>query len=1480
VVAYFIGMSENIKKTAITAAGYIYQNRQGVKLLCDWLDAPSRYARVKFECDDEADAPTGLDDIVAERSDGRVDLQQVKFTPNPEEYRLSWDWMLEKSGKTARSRTMLRKWFDAFNQLDPMRIGEVSLLTNRQADASIEACLDRGKISFAKVPEPTRTRLVTELGTVEGCERFFSQLHIRHSDKGYAQLEHEVAARLRPHGVPEGIANLKNQALNWATLKNRPAPSGWITLAEVRSILQATPPAPLPEDFVVPKGYEAPDASFHVDFMKDVLDTPKQPIVLSGPPGRGKSTYLSALCDELVTQCIPHVRHHYFLSMTERGRDRLHSYVVEQSIKAQIEQFHQGVSNLGGSLRSLLEACAAHYKAQDRPFVLILDGLDHVWRTNAQDKRPLDDLFSQVLPCPENLVLLVGTQPVDDAQLPSDLLVYAPKSTWRALPAMSENAVLSYLRKVVHEGRLTTGFDNERQANEELLAAAATLRSRTNGHPLHVIYATEELVHADGRISKWNIEQLKGDLSHDAKTYYASLWVTLLPSLKDVLRLVCAFPFFWPRRAFLELSTAVKTAPPNVTDVEHLLHTSAAGLKIFHESLAVFVRSSDGYQARIDALMPEVARWLENSAPESLRVNWLWSVQARLGQPENLITGLTRDWIMLRLEEGFPESLFEALLSDALVVALDSGCFAHAYRLEHLKSRVLTGREYQMQSDDQARLLAFTWALAPGDSVIQEAVATRHETGILPLAALGLALRFRGDQFLAERCGEEALHRFRGLSRFSHHYQTGAGADEFQFLIDALSRLGAIGETPETFAAMVSKNSPDVWLPRLRMLEVDGALDELMIIAETLPDGAAKKLITDACVRAAAMAGASISGRDDFWVLEHTPLVATVQAALKTSPHPLCAPIPVDWLKGNYYERKNDLAELAHHWFFSSAQLTLNMAAEGQADFEYTGAPKFKDRENITQFLNALTTIGAKIAHRWRNGEFVEFHELFELLDPVEFRHFRQSYDWSQAADDFRNSLHRIACDIRHVSSLVTNSEAVPLDLASLAKAKSFAWFDSASFRSQYAAGLLMPMTDTAAAEFVQSERTLFDSVVRDETSVRLQTPLELCEIALIHGLTADARELCRQTWELTAGYGHRKDPALRDALDAISYLVDFVPAEATRLLGTIAPQVHHVLDYTDGKGTRDALVQADRLLAKLAPSALVLKYEEHTDAGEWWQAENSLLSYVEQGTRQGWPLDALMRTGVHFEVQDSLKRLSQSSSPYATDLLRTIGVHTGSEVGVLRPKEHTDTAIDSKPYTGNITSFAPELLDAFLASLSGSYNERKELLRTWYRHWESEGQGRRLLSVLEEPLLSDEGRRKDIYLLLDLAFATKRKLSGSAAAWKYLVQAQIVNGAWFGYMESPEKICSRLDLVAKYYPRRCDEFVIRSTYSMFSDPMPSRIAPSDVMVYFFARQGRIHEAVQFAETMVNCVLEDTRTLPLTVPKWATELLSHAGPTV
>jgi len=105
--------------------------------------------------------------------------------------------------------------------------------------------------------------------------------------------------------------------------------------------------------------------------------------------------------------------------------------------------------------------------------------------------------------------------------------------------------------------------------------------------------------------------------------------------------------------AFLQIADIIHAAQPDVDKVEHLLHSSPAGLKVFHESLAVYVRTTDSYEERISELLPTVAEWLEHQAPTSLRVNWLWTVQARLGNPRNLIKGLTRDWVIDRLTEGY-----------------------------------------------------------------------------------------------------------------------------------------------------------------------------------------------------------------------------------------------------------------------------------------------------------------------------------------------------------------------------------------------------------------------------------------------------------------------------------------------------------------------------------------------------------------------------------------------------------------------------------------------------------------------------------------------------------------------------------------------------------------------------------------------------------------------------------------------------------
>lgn len=169
------------------------------------------------------------------------------------------------------------------------------------------------------------------------------------------------------------------------------------------------------------------------------------------------------------------------------------------------------------------------------------------------------------------------------------------------------------------------------------------------------------------------------------------------------------------------------------------------------------------------------------------------------------------------------------------------------------------GREFQMQKDDLAKLVFYTLKLTTNDSVLREAYASRHETDILHVAALGLALKLRGDQFQAEICGEEVLRRFRGLSRFSTRYRSKAASDEFKFLVHAFAHLGAIGTNPQSLARLISEHDPVVWLPRVQMLIEEGNPDDLVEIASALSSGVAKNILSDACIRAFATAGVSIT---------------------------------------------------------------------------------------------------------------------------------------------------------------------------------------------------------------------------------------------------------------------------------------------------------------------------------------------------------------------------------------------------------------------------------------------------------------------------------------------------------------------------------------------------------------------------------------------------------------------------------------------
>lgn len=1452
---------ERVKNTAITSVGFDYQILHGVNLLSEWLSSPTRYKRVMFECDDEA--PKSLDDIVAERADGRFDYWQVKYTPNPENNPFTWEWLLEVNGKTARARSNLKKWSDALNKIDKEKLGTIQLITNKKPDREIEKCLAGGKhLELSRAPVDIQRRVEAALGSRENADWLFSLLSIVHSDNGYLNLNNSIISSLQRFTDRDGVERLMNRARKWAFLEQEPPPDGWITLDAVRSIISPHCPRPIPEDFTIPEGYEVPDDVFHTDFISEVESGAQQIIVLTGPPGRGKSTYLSFVCETLEEHEIPYIRHHYFLSITDRTDDRLSPYVVQDSLLGQIARYHAATganTEANAELFNSLAACARHYKLQNKPFVVVIDGLDHVWRENAADKRPLDDLFKQLIPIPENLVLLVGTQPVADAQLPDRLVIYAPRQSWKLLPAMSEVSVMHYLQAQIACGRLFMRHDG--RSEEELAESARTMHQITGGHPLHVIYATGHLVNSGEGLSTWSIEHIPGDLSKDASTYYNSLWLKLSHAQKDILILLAEFRFYWPAESFNSPILLPDNANQgNLNGVEHLLYSTSVGLQPFHESLILFIKSSGEYGDRIQILAPKVLQWLEQEATPRLKNIWLWVVQARLGNPDNLIKGLTRDWILDRLTEGYPIDVLVDLFAEAEVAAFDRQRYDDAYRLRHLKTRLLNGPEFQIPNATHLKICS--WKCADDIAVLNEAYASRHQLTVVDMAGLGHALLWKKLEREAMECGKDALRRHRGDSRFAVDRRDSNHMDEILYLGKAFAELNTINI--DNISPEGAFNAGDL---RLTATFINGLtarqdLARIMALRQKLLRPSRKRMAEDAAIRVAAILNVQIHSWPDFRGFKNST-IAGCWAHLVNLPLDTltCTPFPRNWQDST---NKEPLACMTHEWFFKA--ILVKLAAGGE--FTWCSAPSSQRDyfpEAVT-YLDRMTQYAETVAGMWSKKIPVPFHQFYMFfadLTPPGRNEPNKRYPHSE----FCKTLIQIALDCHLLSTALGASALV--DEESLKLAAQSPWLNLHSFREAYAQNGVRLLTDDAAKFLIDHGKKYLSQW--DETCEYSRALLELCEIALLHRMEEEAHQLCRLCWDYVLGYGHRKDPTILTLLDAIEYLADEAPDFCRSVLREIAPQIHHITDYTDGKGTRHAQGYADNLLVKLDRIGLAEKYASHISSGDWHYADECIAS-IFTGDISSEIFEALACTGLPKEAIVNLRKRAEKGEQRAVKLLGIADSHIGALFGTIEKQDDRNKADEFKEFEGKPEEYPPESFGTLLSDIRASQTfGLYSYLPKWFEYWASQGRESDLLRELEPLLLSDEGRKDDIHYVLDQAFESCLKLIGKERAFRYAIQAQKEMGGWSDFYESSEKSLRRMQQVAELYPERGDEFIAASCFSKLrhKHQPSSRVIPSDKLVFFLVKLGRIEEATELVRAMAQSVLEDTRNLPLTVPAWA-----------
>lgn len=348
--------NKTIKPSTITRVGYEYQDLVGIEALIQLYRDPDSYAWIQLEAVENG---TSLDDVVIARADGSYDYIQVKFTVDKMDYPLDWTWLTETKGK---GTSLLTKWSTSLRKLEGSGVvRSASLRTNRVPDAAIKACLVGDQIDLSKIPAAVLSLLQEHCGGAAECEAFFGQFRFRHSERDFDQYENALRDQLVPSDLePNGWLFLRERVRTWTTRRNQPPPDGRILHEHLVQAITKQRPQPIRQDFRVTPNYVLPSRQFG-EAIVSRLKKGAPITVVWGTPGKGKSTFLSALTNRLRREGAgsPVIRHHYFLALDDATPDRSSFMTIAASLINQLFVLYP--DSVGGQierptdLRTLLE---------------------------------------------------------------------------------------------------------------------------------------------------------------------------------------------------------------------------------------------------------------------------------------------------------------------------------------------------------------------------------------------------------------------------------------------------------------------------------------------------------------------------------------------------------------------------------------------------------------------------------------------------------------------------------------------------------------------------------------------------------------------------------------------------------------------------------------------------------------------------------------------------------------------------------------------------------------------------------------------------------------------------------------------------------------------------------------------------------------------------------------------------------------------
>ena len=1311
-------MSSDIKHTQLTRVGYTYQDLMCIKLLVDWYHDPDRYEWVAVEgATTEKGDLSSLDDVVAFDKNGKYTLLQVKFTidPSREDLKLDFDWLLKKKSS---GTSLIQKWHrDVKKYSDKGTLGLTALKTNRIPDEELARCLRNQKIDINLVPKNRLDQIIEQLGSSEAANLFLEEFVFEHSQCEIKDLEETLFNSIVPlHTTPEGWYRFLKAVQHWATHKNQPPPNGQIFLSHLIELFESGIGRSLSQFFEVPDGYVPPSEQFH----SEILAITKNPggWVVSGLPGMGKSTYLSFLTNELLKTKTAVIRHHYSLS-TQSIVDRTSFPNVARSLQHQLKAYFPDIFEQREYNPDELDIwiLTAQRELSDRQstLVIIIDGLDHVSREHKEITQ-LEHLVNRLIPLRDRVCIVFGTQPVSDAHLPSRLTAEIDRTEkWISLPAMDLKSIKSMTESLEHAGKISVIFNNNKEATFAEISEA--LLKASGGYPLHIHYSLHNLSMQGKPITTYEIEKLPTCPDGDIHTYYTKLWSSLSETGRQVLLLIASAEFPWPDKSSIgwcfENNLIFAEA---YSKIQHLIEQRRSGVFPFHNSILVFLREREEFINASKDLLYKIKNWIESAAPQYWHWGWKWIVEANLGNPTHLITGITRDWMVQSFCDGYPPSHIEHIIATAERSALSQGLYSELVKLRMLKIRLINGPDFQVREYAQFVRCALSWSnVQYGLHWSADNLRTLSES---ELPIIGVLFRHI-DGNIGDECLREIMRRI----EFYAHIEGNADS-KITSLIDGAIDILCDREEPNVkqiteFLDRILDNGNYFTKVFDRLIKADNAHVILEFTNENLPE-TVLPVYWNYFVLACAILEICIAERPEQKEISTSPLGLI---SLITNGCEITQPENTEFSPINNEELQITANYLCDFFFIKLTQ-QIQYSREIELDLPHT---KLDAKGFSKKVLVILEWSAYKLASNLKAGRVTQAFELHHLFSTSGLPRLRShDYELNQAEFALEHALTKISV---YLHLLLPSETIAPITSSSLEMLTENPWWFAEGWLQN--AAHLIP--GRIAQEFVDTrlaKRLAELKTQRTDTSTLANDSLDVACLALSLNRKEIGRECLDFTGHLILGYGYRKDTTFSEIFDAIQYCSDRGAGNVSAWLRRVAPFVNDVFDFSE-REIRHIPAWYLKLLAKHAPERLVDEYDYHLKQNNWKVLPLILEQYVNHCDLIQGADFSLLRCLSTSECISALETRASTDSRFTLlvdEQRRLLG-------GVPpTPTERQSTVSEEKKVSIKLSKYRPEELELLYKELNSSQNSfyADDYIARWISHWENEREGLKLIESYE----------------------------------------------------------------------------------------------------------------------------------------------------